>query len=391
MVAQDHDSFEDDQPTTKKIAFNLKPLLESVGKVPTTVGTVYLYRLRVSDVIAFSSLSGKNSVERIRAFLPRIASLAEAKGFRDERPPLATEEVGQLSNVEVEKIASAYVEVLNCEQRVEGDLGTNKLVRESGESATAYLDRRMKQKVQELLQKSGGISGQISTPASKLFDHVRKSASVLGGVLNAYEKSTRIEVPTVPDIEPMPAVDFGALDRLGSERARVRAQESAERLELAREARELARETRDVTAASGRMLKDLVEAAATLMEQMEERDKKSDQSMRKQLSIAVWSVGVSAVLALLSLVVSGLAYFQDRDNNISGDKWQEELIAAVRDGSRQRDMAEVEVQRLRGEVAELKARLVHIESAPNADSIVNKRAASTVRPPATPRTTLRSP
>ena len=139
------------------------------------------------------------------------------------------------------------------------------------------------------------------------------------------------------------------------------------------------------------MLNDLVEAAATLMEQMEERDKKSDQSMRKQLSIAVWSVGVSAVLALLSLVVSGLAYFQDRDNNISGDKWQEELIAAVRDGSRQRDMAEVEVQRLRGEVAELKARLVHIESAPNAASIVNKSAASNVHPPATPRAPLRSP
>lgn len=391
MVTQDCSSFEEDRPTTKEIAFNPEPLFEPVRKVPTAVGTIYLYELSLSDIIAFSSLSGRNPIERIRSFLPHIASLVEAEGSKDERPPLTTEEVGQLSDVEVEKIASTYAEVLNCEPRVADDRGANKLVRESGESATAYLDRRMKQNAQELFQKPGGISGKISTPASKLFDHVRKSASVLGGVLNAYEKSTRIEVPTVPDIEPMPAVDFGALDRLGSERARMRAQESAERLELAREARELARETRDVTAASGRMLKDLVEAAATLMEQMEERDKKSDQSMRKQLSIAVWSVGVSAVLALLSLVVSGLAYFQDRDNNISGDKWQEELIAAVRDGSRQRDMAEVEVQRLRGEVAELKARLVHIESAPNADSIVNKRAASTVRPPATPRTTLRSP
>lgn len=384
MVTQDCSSFEEDRPTTKEIAFNPEPLFEPVRKVPTAVGTIYLYELSLSDIIAFSSLSGRNPIERIRSFLPHIASLVEAEGSKDERPPLTTEEVGQLSDVEVEKIASTYAKVLNCEPRVADDRGANKLVRESGESATAYLDRRMKQKAQELFQKPGRISGKISTPASKLFDHVRKSASVLGGVLNAYEKSTRIEVPTVPDIEPMPAVDFGALDRLGSERARVRAQESAERLELARE-------TRDVTAASGRMLKDLVEAAATLMEQMEERDKKSDQSMRKQLSIAVWSVGVSAVLALLSLVVSGLAYFQDRDNNISGDKWQEELIAAVRDGSRQRDMAEVEVQRLRGEVAELKARLVHIESAPNADSIVNKRAASTVRPPATPRTTLRSP
>ena len=50
-----------------------------------------------------------------------------------------------------------------------------------------------------------------------------------------------------------------------------------------------------MTAESAKTLKDLAEAATTLMEQMDERDRRTDQSTRKQITIAVWSVVASAV------------------------------------------------------------------------------------------------
>ena len=99
--------------------------------------------------------------------------------------------------------------------------------------------------------------------------------------------------------------------------------------------RSLARLTGQMTAESAKTLKDLAEAATTLMEQFDERDRKTDKSTRKQITIAVWSVGISAVLALLALIVSGFAYLQDRDNGVSGDQWQAKLLTAIEQGNQQ--------------------------------------------------------
>jgi ADP-ribosylglycohydrolase len=70
-----------------------------------------------------------------------------------------------------------------------------------------------------------------------------------------------------------------------------------------------------VTAQSAKTLQDLVEAASTLFENLNERDQRSDRVTHIQLWIAVGSVVVAAVL-------SGAAFFQDKANNTTNDKWQ---------------------------------------------------------------------
>ena len=121
-----------------------------------------------------------------------------------------------------------------------------------------------------------------------------------------------------------------------------------------------------MTAESAKTLKDLAEAATTLMEQMDERDRRTDQSTRKQITIAVWSVGISAVLALFALIVSGFAYVQDRDSSSSEEQWQVKLLAAVEQGNRQRSAAEHENEALREQVSVLGARIAVLEAAQHA-------------------------
>jgi hypothetical protein len=376
-MAQDGGLPGGDRKTTKKSMLNLDQLFGPVTQVPTSVGSLYLYGLRVSDLSTFATLSGGEPIARIRSLLPHIASLTNTKGFKDERPPLTTEEVERLADVEVEKVAEAYAEMLLRGPRVVDDKEKAKPAREPGESATAYLDRLLKHEVQEQRQQIGRMREQLLASTSSIFEQVRKSTSSLGSTLSDFHNLTRSAKP--------PEVIVPRMDHLHAmqEHAARQARERAEELEMVRL-------TGKMTAESAQTLKDLAEAATVLLEQMDERDKKADQSTRKQVTIAVWSVAISAALALLALIVSGLAYYQDKDNNAAGDKWQSDLIAAVRDGNRQRGAAEEEIQRLRDQVAKLQAEIARIESQGVA-SPPSKNIASTARRAASPGSTVPPP
>jgi hypothetical protein len=84
-MVQDSGSSGDQQGASKMKELNLDLLFGPVKHVSTSIGTLHLYGLRVSDMIAFASLSGDDPVSRVRRFLPHIASLTEAKGFKDEK------------------------------------------------------------------------------------------------------------------------------------------------------------------------------------------------------------------------------------------------------------------------------------------------------------------
>lgn len=189
-----------------------------------------------------------------------------------------------------------------------------------------------------------------------LFDQVRKSTSVLGSTLSAYEELTKFSKPAPLEIQPIRTDHFDALNRQMVQQAHERAKERAEEMELTRL-------TGQMTAESAKTLKDLAEAATTLMEQMDERDRRTDQSTRTQITIAVWSVGISAVLALFALIVSGFAYVQNRDSSSSEDQWQVKLLTAIEQGNQQRSAAEHENETLREKVNVLGARIADLEAA----------------------------
>lgn len=348
-MGQSDDPATNNQGAPKQKGLDLDLLFGPVKHVPTSIGTLHLYGLRVSDISTFISLSGSNAISRVRSFLPHIASLTEAKGFEAERPPLTPEEVDRLSVGELENVAEAYAEMLLRGPRMKDDEDTAKPERESGEPATSYLDRLLKHEAEVQSQQLRKMHEKMLAGTSSIFDQVRKSSSSLGSTLNDFHKLTSGATPTELHV---PSVDqFHVIQERSDRQARERAEEL-----------EMVRLTGKMTAESAQTLKDLAEAATVLLEQMDARDKKAENSTRKQITIAVWSVAISAVLALLALIVSGLAYYQDKDNNAAGDKWQLALIEAVRDGNRKRVAAEEEAQRLRDKVAKVEAQLARIES-----------------------------
>lgn len=375
-MAQDSDSSGSDPGAPKKKGLNLDLLFGPVKHVPTSIGTLHLYGLRVSDMSAFVSSSGSDAISRVRSFLQHIASLTEAKGFKDERPPLTTEEVDRLSVVEVETVAEAYAELLLRGSRIKDYEDTAKPERESGEPATSYLDRLLKHEAEEQSQQLRKMHEKILASNSSIFDQVRKSSSALGSTLSAFDQLTKSAAPG--EIRAPSMDHFHAISEQFARQARERAEEL-----------EMVRLTGKMTAESAKTLKDLAEAATVLLEQLDERDKKADESTRKQIAIAVWSVGVSAVIAVVALLVSAAAYIQDQRNGASGDKFQADLLEAIKDGNRQAAALTLENQRLRASLSDSLSKLARTE--PRSTTEPSASAASVAKPAAAVRGSSATP
>jgi hypothetical protein len=149
---------------------NLDNLFKPVAAEPTSIGTLYLYRLRSSDLEALITLSGEAPVNRIRAFLPYVASLFEV-GFREERPPLANNSAEKLSEEEVEQLAERYLKTMSHAPRTDEALPSP--IREPAETATSYLDRLLKYEVNEESQQRSSLLKKILELNRCRFDEVR--------------------------------------------------------------------------------------------------------------------------------------------------------------------------------------------------------------------------
>lgn len=332
----------------------LKLLLRSkpVAEIETSVGRIYLYPLRARDMTDFENLEPAEAVNQIRDFLTNVASLTMESDEAPERIPLDPVIAKGLSDHEIEQIAEAHVQSSDW-QKVRESSERKPVVREAGETASAYLIRLLKDEIEHQHDAAKQLHEKMLDSSRGLFDQVRRSYTDLGATVKAFESISR---PTLK-----PSLSRGHLEisnHLAEHSARIERERSEEL--------EMVRLTGKMTAASAKTLKDLAEAATTLMEQFDERERKTDQSTRKQITIAVWSVGISAVLALLALIVSVFAYVQDRGSSSSEDQWQVKLLTAIEQGNQQRSAAEHENETLREQVSVLGARISNLEAAQRA-------------------------
>ena len=76
----------------------------------------------------------------------------------------------------------------------------------------------------------------------------------------------------------------------------------------------------------------------------------------------MWSVGISAVLALVAVILASYSYIQDRDNNTAGDQWQAKVLAAIEYGNQQGSSLERENQALLEQVKSQSARIADLEA-----------------------------
>ena len=362
MTQENPPSGDAPKKATLKLLFRSRPATD----VETSAGRIYLYPLRMRDMTDFEKLEPGDALSQIRAFLPSIGSLIVESDEAPERVPLDAAIADGLSDDEIERAADAYAKSSAWQTVRDGSQEREPVVQQAGEAASAFLVRLLKAEVEDYRQSTKRMHDKMFGSAqslfdqvqksTSLFDQVRKSTSALGSTLSAYEELTKFAKPAPLEIQPIRTDHFDALNRQIAQQARERAEERAEEMEMTRL-------TGKMTAESAQTLKDLAEAATTLMEQMDERDRRADQSTRKQITIAVWSVGISAVLALFALIVSGFAYVQDRGSSSSEEQWQVKLLAAIEQGNQQRSATEHENEALREQVNVLGARIAVLEAA----------------------------
>ena len=346
-----------DEP--KKKSLKLLVRLKPVGEVDTSVGRIYLYPLRVRDMTDFGNLEPGDALTQLRNFLSSIASLDVESDEAPERIPLDPEIARTLSKDEIEQLAEAYVQSSEWQTVREEGQTDKPPSREEGEASSCYLIRLIQHEVEQQIQASKRLREKMLGSSSGLFDQVRKSTSALGSTLSAFEKLTKPSRESTLEIHPIHTDHFSRVNNLMAEQARERAEERAEEMELTRL-------TGQMTAESAKALKDLVDAATTMMEQMEARDQKTDQSTRTQIKIALWSVASSAVLALVAAILAGFSYFQDRDNNTAGDQWQAKVLAAIEQGNQQRSALERENQSLLEQIKSQGVRIADLEASQRA-------------------------
>ena len=260
---------------------------------------------------------------RFRELLPYIASLSTTSKIKKDRESLVPELVAQLSNADVELVAEAYAASSALQAASSGSEDRSPIPRGNAEVATSYVDRLLKKQLEDYANDMRRIREKMLVSTSGIFDQVRKSSALLGSTLTNFERLSR-SIAT-PAAMPVSETKHLKLTTHMTEHAARLARERAEELEMVRL-------TGQMTAQSAKTLKDLAEAASTLLENLNERDQRSDRVTRIQLWIAVGSVVVAAVL-------SGAAFFQDRANNTTNDKWQGELLSSIREGNRQRSTA----------------------------------------------------
>lgn len=333
-----------DAESPKKKGLDLSTFLKHVAEVDTPIGKLYLFPLRDSDIRTFNALSATDAAERIREFIPCIASLSSDYGLKQERVGITADQASNLSDQTVESIAEAYALSKGLRSAREGERDREPIVRSTDEPGTTFLDRLLRNEVEEKANQFKKLREQVLGSTHGIFDQVRKASQALGDSRQQFERMTKAsEFPggVAPSIETK-SLDFN--NHMAEYSARV-ARERAEN-------REMVRLTGQMSAQSAETLQELATAASTMLEKLDRRDEEAKHTTKVQLWIAVGSVVVSAFLA-------GASFFQDWRNNKSGDDWQGKVLEELKAANTRSSKLEAENEILRQKVE-------HLNSAVNA-------------------------
>ncbi|WP_368579247.1 hypothetical protein [Acinetobacter pittii] len=315
-----------------------------VSKIDTSIGKIFLFPLTLGAIEKYQNIDEELAVERIRAFLPIISSLSSNKN----EAKITTDQIAQLSDKEIDVISEVYALSSQFKPLHESSETENGFVRVEGESYIEFLDRLLKEEVKRTQKQFHQVYAQAPTSTQGIFDQVRKSSLELGKSWQQYEQLKKTASPTIP-LFPELKTETLKIDSKLAEHAKIRAKEYTQD-------REMIHLTGQMTAQSAKTLQELANAAATLLERLDQRDKEAKNTTKIQLWFAVGSLFVSTLLAIISVC-------QDYQNNKSGDKWQSALLNEIHILSKQEKNVDEEIRTVKEENQKLINRIAVMESA----------------------------
>jgi hypothetical protein len=322
----------------EKTGLNIDGWFSPIANIQTSIGELFLLPLLVSDIENYKSISDDGPVNRIRRFLPRIASLSPDNVFNKERETISDEHVEKLSDDDIDIIADAYV----VNEKELKNLSNN-----NGESAASFLDRCMQKKIKE----HETLSKKSMEKALGAFYQVQKSRNVLGKSLDQFKNlSNKTQIFSLPE---------NTHDDFNKQMIKDQNERSIDR--------EMVRLSGKMAEQSAELLYALSCSASKLLGDFDTRDKSSKKTTRKKLIIAIGAVIVSALLSYGSLV-------QDYKNNMSGSQWKNSLLPELKVSNQHCSASENEVKRLNGEILKLKHQVIGLDNQRRA--VKNKRVSS---------------
>ncbi|PPC89521.1 MAG: hypothetical protein CTY35_15135 [Methylotenera sp.] len=286
---------------------NLDMFAKPMGSVETSQGTVYIYSPTIDNYKFYSDLSEETPENRAQKILPILISMIARTSFSEELTPIPLEIYSSLSEADLDVIVDLFHTKLGASRgKRDEKSGVALESRKPEETALIFFDRTLENEITNqknfLINQRKMILESIESPAKKIFEQLNASTARLGSTLGSYERligDQKREAHAFRTYKPEIHNElFEHQNRLNRER---------------NEDRELAKITGRMTAQSAEMLKDLAESAENFLLRFDAKDEKTDKQVNFQLWLGVGSLIITALLALASLVVSIIAFNQDKN------------------------------------------------------------------------------
>lgn len=338
--------------------FNLSLASKPVADIDLYGSKVYLYRLFTSDLETF--IASQNEVdcyERIKKLLSSIAGFGNSgnKNLKEDRVQLDSRFLEKISNSDLDIIADIYISTPVMQETFK-QFSKNKelLEKDAGESPTKHLERLLDKYIKDYTENGSYLKNAFLNASSmdKIFDSTRKSSDLLGATLESYKKLNSIAFvnSSLPD-------SFYADTKLINEQNNQYHKIANDRKTELEKFNLIA----DMSAQSANLLKELSDAATKFLEQSETRAIQNEITTDSQIKYAIWSLIGSVVLSGFSLCFAYQSYLQDKQNNASNEKWQNDLIDLQKNSLAKNTLSVQELVSAKSEISTLKTELGNLK------------------------------
>lgn len=368
-------------PRTGEFTFSDSTPDQTLIRIQTSIGALTLFPQRFEDIGAFSKLPADESpATRLRLYLPYIAAHADAlPGEGGVR--LDETSSRQVSDEDLERIAEAYLSMPQT-QPVAHDTAAapSRIVRAEGESAVAYLDRRLRDDHERQMEDLEGtyeaLSHRSDAPlASALAEVERQAASLREIATQSMQLQNSAGQQNTSERDASDSRE--ALGPLLASDAGVEATDIGNRAhdeELA-----LTRSIGIVTTQSAILVASLSETATRFLRQFSEANQRLEEAARTSARTVLIALVITTALAAIAATAAILSYIDERENRQATKQWQDSVVQSMKDASAAQA---AQIKSLQDQVGAIDKRLGAAPSSTPATDDVAQKAASAPEVPA---------
>lgn len=316
------------------MTLNLAKLLAHVTEVELSIGRVFIYRLRTTDLGTFSKLSRDASPQdKARTAFAATVSTSTYDPEHNRTPTrLTSEEIASLSPDDEAKLTAALLEPRTFaaiwseskEALSDHASAAEPAVEQLAKAIDCAVERQLReaQKLRDLVAQSSWGQMQDS------IESFRKSQAPIQAQIDAIGRQFKpFDANHFSGLMPSPSVSLNtepmqrAIEGIRDDAAERRAERTTELSHLEAMAK--------ASVATMDVMANMSSNVAVLMKSFTEAAAKAEASQRRSVHWALRTFIAGLVVSVVGSAFAVMSYLQDMDNNLSNDKWQERVESTL--------------------------------------------------------------